>query len=42
MNLPKLTGYLSLAGDFPIAKIKLKPKEFQPLAPAFEEGKAHA
>jgi hypothetical protein len=42
MNLPKLTGYLSLAGDFPIAKIKLKPKEFQPLTPAFEEGKAHA
>lgn len=42
MNLPKLTGYLSLAGDFPIAKIKLKPKKFQPLTPVFEEGKAHA
>ncbi len=25
VNLPKLTGFLSLAGEYPLAKIKLKP-----------------
>ncbi len=42
MNLPKLTGYLSLAGDFPLAKIRLTPRDFRTLTPAFEEGKANA
>jgi type IV secretory pathway TraG/TraD family ATPase VirD4 len=27
-KLPDLTGYLKLAGDYPIAKVKLKPKDF--------------
>ncbi len=42
MNLPKLTGYLSLAGDYPLAKIKLKPMDFQTITPAFEEGNPNA
>jgi type IV secretory pathway TraG/TraD family ATPase VirD4 len=27
-KLPDLTGYLKLAGDYPIAKVKLKPKDY--------------
>ncbi len=42
MNLPKLTGFLSLAGDYPLAKIQLKPRTFQALTIPFEEAKSHA
>jgi hypothetical protein len=27
-KLPDLTGYLKLAGDYPIAKVRLKPKGY--------------
>ena len=36
-NLPSLRGYLSLAGDFPVAQVKLKPIPLPKIAPAFEE-----
>ncbi len=36
-NLPDLSGYLSLAGDLPIARIKLKPASLPKLTSAFEE-----
>jgi hypothetical protein len=42
MNLPKLTGFLSLAGDYPLAKIQLKPKTFPALTVPFEEAESHA
>lgn len=42
MNLPKLTGFLSLAGDYPLAKIELKPRTFPALTVPFEEAKGHA
>ncbi|MHB1620877.1 MAG: type IV secretion system DNA-binding domain-containing protein [Sulfuricella sp.] len=35
-NLPDLTGYLNLAGDFPIAKIKTEYQEFRIINSAFE------
>lgn len=41
-NLPKLTGFLSLAGDYPLAKVKLKPSALRNLTPAFEELKKDA
>ena len=28
-KLPDLNGYLKLAGDFPIAKVKLTPRDFE-------------
>jgi len=36
-NLPSLRGYLSLAGDFPVAEVKLKPIPLPKIASAFEE-----
>lgn len=36
-NLPSLRGYLSLAGDYPVAQVKLKPIPLPQIAPAFEE-----
>jgi type IV secretory pathway TraG/TraD family ATPase VirD4 len=42
MNLPKLTGFLSLAGDYPLAKIELKPRTFPALTVPFEEAEGHA
>ncbi len=36
-SLPTLSGYLSLAGEYPVAKIKLKPLSLPTLAKPFEE-----
>lgn len=36
-NLPSLMGYLSLAGDYPVAQVKLNPIPIPQVAPAFEE-----
>ncbi len=36
-NLPTLSGYLSLAGDYPIAKVKLKPLDLPKRTSPFEE-----
>jgi hypothetical protein len=37
MNLPSLNGYLSLAGDYPVAQVGLKPLSLQKITPPFEE-----
>lgn len=36
-NLAANTGFLKLAGDFPVAQIKVKPPELANINPAFEE-----
>lgn len=36
-NLPTLTGYLSLAGDYPVALVKLKPVSLEHKVSAFDE-----
>jgi len=36
-NLPSLRGYLSLAGDYPVAQVSLKPLLLPRIASAFEE-----
>ncbi len=36
-NLPDLSGYLSLAGDLPLAQVKLKPLSLTKRTQAFEE-----
>ncbi len=37
-KLPDLTGYLKLAGDYPIAKVKLTPKDYPIRNKAIVEG----
>ncbi len=37
INLPSLTGYLSLAGDYPVARVKLKPIELSETTSRFKE-----
>lgn len=37
-NLPELTAYVGLAGDYPIAKVKLEYLNFADRVPAFVEG----
>jgi hypothetical protein len=36
-NLPSLHGYLSLAGDYPVAQVKLKPIPLKPITSSFKE-----
>ena len=36
-SLPDLTGYLAFAGDYPVARIKLRIVQFQNRVPAFDE-----
>lgn len=36
-NLPSLRGYLSLAGNFPVGQVRLKPIFLPKIAPPFEE-----
>ena len=36
-NLPTLSGYLSLAGDYPVARVTLKPSPLPNVASPFEE-----
>ena len=37
MNLPPLQGYLKLAGNFPVASIRLQPGAYKAYVPAFVE-----
>lgn len=36
-SLPELTGYVAFSGDYPIARVKLKPIQFQNRLPSFKE-----
>lgn len=42
MNLPKLTGFLSLAGDYPLARVQLRPLFFPQVTSPFKGFKKHA